>query len=207
VLLPIWHKIDKQDIQNYSLYLSDIKALSTELPMEELCREIINIVRPDIINSHLLKHLAGEARKTSVIKEVPLKDLAVIPGTRHAALPVYLVVACRLIEEVFHDVIKMSYKDMLLDFAKDWEYDREFIIWSAMANAYITFIRETHCDFHNIDKKREAFNLLLSYSIGFIDIEKENRVLLTLNEHVYLIQSYINNLKHISGMVDEWNHP
>lgn len=53
VILPVWHDIGKDDVQKYSLYLSDIKALSSDLGIETLAQEIIYRVRPDILDSHV----------------------------------------------------------------------------------------------------------------------------------------------------------
>lgn len=207
-ILPIWHNISKKDIQKYSLYLSDIKALSTEIGIENLSHEIIKNIRPDILNSHLRIHQVRKMKKEShEIKEVDHK-LIHDSSVKHETLPSCLVISCRLIEEVFQDIIHTSYVDMVQDFAKDWDYEGEFIVWSAIANAYIRFIRETHCSFDNIEKKKEAYSLLLDYSLrGEFHVDLNKYEFLNANEQIYLANDYILNIKHIKDMVGKMNNP
>ena len=207
IILPIWHNVDKENIKEYNLYLSDIKSLSTDIGVNALAVEIIKRVRPDILNSHVRIQMSRQMEKESGIQiDIPLRDLHDSP-IKHKALPAFLVISCRLIEEVFADVLNMGYRDMVNDFAKDWDYEREFVIWSAIANAYVQFIRETHCDFEDIAKKREAAHLLLHYSMSGGDLEDllDNYELLSPAEQKYLIEGYILNLKHINDMVKIFN--
>ncbi len=109
ILLPVWHNIDREDIMKYSPYLADIKALSTSIGIEELALEITKKVRPDILNSYLRMHTCKQMKKRPGIKtKVALKDVYDSP-IKHKALPSYLVISCRLIEEVFADILGMSY--------------------------------------------------------------------------------------------------
>lgn len=208
IILPLWHRIGKEDVRQYSLYLADLKALSTELGVEALSFEIMKRVRPDILDSHVRIHMARKMR------EGPVRQVEVAPaelcdsGVRHQTFPSYLVIACRLIEEVFADIISTSYIDMVENFAKDWDYEKEFIVWSAMANAYVQFIRETRCDFENIAKKKEAFKLLLSYSLsGEFDVDLDAYKLLNASEQAYLVGCYIQNVRHILDMVGRMAQP
>ena len=208
VILPVWHNISKETIQQYSLYLSDIKALSTNLGIKDLSFEIMKRVRPDILDSHLRIYLSRKIEKESnVLAEIP-HELLNDSKIQHKALPSYLITSCRLIEEVFHDILNTSYVEIVENFAKDWDYEREFIVWSVIANAYITFIRETHCDFDNLDKKKEAFSLLLDYSLtGHFDMDINKYKLLNAAEQTYLVECYILNHKHIHEMMGTANNP
>lgn len=208
IILPIWHAITKEELQQYSLYLSDIMALSTEIGVDDLALEIVKRVRPDILDSHVrIAHSRKIALEPHIKLSVPVENLC-DSKKRHQALPSYLIIACRLIDEVFHDIIDTSYQDMVENFAKDWDYEREFIVWSAMANAYVRFIRETHCDFENIAKKKEAFALLLDYSLsGEFDVDTQRFKLLNPSEQVYLVEDYILNCRHIMDMLGKASHP
>lgn len=207
IILPIWHNVDKENIKEYNLYLSDIKALSTDIGVNTLAVEIIKLVRPGILNSYVRIQMCRRMEKEpGILVEVPLKNIH-DSHVKHRALPSFLVISCRLIEEVFADVLNTGYLDMVNNFAKDWDYEREFVIWSAIANAYVQFIRETHCDFGDIAKKKEAASLLLHYSMwggdpeAVLDIYK----LLSPAEQKYLIEGYLLNLKHINDMVKIFN--
>lgn len=207
VILPIWHNISKDFIREKSLYLLDIKALSSEMGLEELVDNILKIVRPDIINSHLMLKMGVELHKRSKelpIVEIPLNQLHDSP-IRHKTMPAHLVIASRLISEVFWDVLPMNYIDMVTDFARDLDYDKEFIVWSAMTNSYVAFVRETQCGVNDVSKKKEAVSLLLAYSQkGELEeiscLENVNE-----REYYYLIKLFIDNYNHIMDMVKKYN--
>lgn len=207
VILPIWHNISKDFIREKSLYLLDIKALSSETGWDELVDKILEIVRPDIIDSHLMLKMGVELYKRS--KELPIVEIPFIQlydsQIRHKTLPVHLIIASRLISEVFWDALPMNYVDMVTDFARDLDYNKEFIIWSAMANSYVAFVRVTQCGADDASKKREAILLLLAYSQkGQLE---EVSCLENINEreYYYLIKLFIDNYNHIMDMVEKYN--
>ena len=72
-ILPIWHNIEKSEIEEYSLFLSDLIALSSKMPMTTLVENILLKVRPDILNSHLIQSLGRkiikDARKENIEKK------------------------------------------------------------------------------------------------------------------------------------------
>lgn len=207
VILPIWHNIRKDFIREKSLYFLDIKALSSEIGWDELIDNILEKVRPDIIDSHLMLKMGVELHKRAnelPIVEIPAGKLKISP-VRHQIMPVHLIIASRLISEVFWDVLPMDYVDMVTDFARDLDYDKEFIIWSAMANSYVAFIRETQCGVNDVNKKREALSLLLAYSYkGKLE---EVSLLKNINEreYGYLIKLFIDNYNDIMAMVKKYN--
>ena len=207
IILPIWHKINKDFIAEKSLYFLDIKALSSDMKWDELIDGILQVIRPDIINSHLLLKMGKEIHK-EVDKlpkqEIPVKDLIIAP-VRHKALPFYLVVATRLICEVFKDVLKMDYKEMVTDFARDLDYDNEFVIWSAMANSYIEFIREIKCEWNDVDKKAEAASLLLEYTYKGQLEQVSNLKEIQEKEYYYLIKLFLTSYNEIMTMIEKYN--
>lgn len=62
-----------------------------------------------------------------------------ILNNHYTKLPMHMVVFCRLISEVFKDIIDSDYVDMLTSFARDLDYDHEFVIWSLIRNIYSPF--------------------------------------------------------------------
>lgn len=206
-ILPIWHNINKDFIREKSLYLLDIKALSSEMGWDELVDNILEIVRPDIIDSHLMLKMGVELHKR--VKELPIVEISASKlhnsPIRHKTLPVHLIIASRLISEVFWDVLPMDYVDMVTDFARDLDYDKEFIIWSAMANSYVAFIRETQCGVNDVSKKREAISLLLMYSHKGQLEEVSCLENINESEYYYLIKLFIDNYDHIISMVKKYS--
>lgn len=136
-----------------------------------------------------------------------MSQIAISP-IRHKALPVHLVIASRLICEVFYDILGQEYEQMLENFARDVDYNREFIVWSAMANTYIQYIRETDCPYNDEERKQEAFSYLLKYSLdGDFKPENVNFERVSKNEYVLLIANYVDNYKHIESMINSYSGP
>ncbi len=208
VILPIWYGISKNEIQRHSLYLSDIMSLTTEESIDKMIEKIMQVIRPDILNSQLLLKIGVEIYKSRAnmeIKEIPFQKLKESP-VRHETLPTHMVIATRLIAELFSDVINTEYQEMLINFARDLDYDHEFVIWSAMANSYVAFIRETECSFSDIDKKKEVISLLLAFNTNNIFYEDESDLNnLNMKEYCFLIQCYIDNYNHIINMIEKYS--
>lgn len=115
VILPIWHNINKEFIREKSLYLLDIKALSSEMGWDKLVDAILEVIRPDIINSHLMLNMGIELHKRAKELpkvEIPANQLFASP-IRHKTLPVHLIIATRLISEVFSLLLAYSQKGQL----------------------------------------------------------------------------------------------
>ena len=115
VILPIWYGINRDEIQKYSLYLSDIKALATEKIDDPLIDDILRVIRPDILNSHLLLKEGVKLYKdipNLERKNVPLDQIEDSP-IRHHTLPIHIVIATRLISEVFSDVLNTEYEEIM----------------------------------------------------------------------------------------------
>lgn len=183
-ILPVWHDIARDEIANHSLFLADKFAVSSDIGINGLAQKIVEIVRPDIINSFALKALAEAIRsESSEIKAVPFKDLIEIDGVRHEILPTYMVVSVKLICDMLADIGLADYTRFLIDFAKDIDYDSEYIIWNAIACSYISYIQFRKIDFSDIEIKKTIFQFLLSLSLGtdkdVTNLNGEDRSMLT----------------------------
>ena len=207
VILPIWHNISKEFIRERSLYLLDIKALSSDDGIDKLIDSILEVVRPDIVNSHLMLNMGKELYKQ--VKELPKENIPISElidsPIRHETMPVHLVIATRLLAEVFGDIMPVDYVDMITNFAKDLDYEKEFILWSAMANAYVAFIRETQCAIDDISKKRELFSLLITYTLKGELEETSTLKVVNEREYYYLIRLFLDNYNHIMDMVKRYS--
>jgi hypothetical protein len=68
VILPIWHRVTKQDVMNFSPPLGDLFALNTATEeADEIALKLLHRIRPDIYNSteraQLEKLASGEAMR------------------------------------------------------------------------------------------------------------------------------------------------
>ena len=205
VILPIWHNVSKDFIGEKSSYFLDIKALSSDIEWDELICGILQVIRPDIVNSNLMLKMGKELHKIAdrLPKEkIPIDDIFIAP-IRHKVLPSYLIIATRLISEVFNDILPMDYKDMVTDFARDMDYDREFIIWSVMGISYVTFIRETKCEWDDVGKKTEAFSLMFDYINTEQLKESSDLKKIKEEEYIYLIRLVVSTYNDIIDMVEK----
>lgn len=187
VILPIWHNVTADFVASQSLFLADKKAITSELGVETLAYEIVKAIRPDIINSHLLKKACREM-VTVGRERVPLKELEVAEGIRHESLPHYLVIASKLLSTLLPIG---SFRDVVIDFAKDADYDEEFTVWVVIACAYVDAMREFGIPFSNEKLSSSIFSYLLLLSLGStelceeIDIDKDVKM--------FLLKSYRNH--------------
>lgn len=192
-ILPIWHNVTKADVMNRSLFLADKFALSSDIGVELLAIKILKKIRPDILSSYALKRAFREAcaEKESEIREINIKNLD-DGKIVHKSLPNYILASSFLINQIFSDVWNSDFKDFIENFARDWDYDREFFIWNVITSSYLMFIRNNKISFDDIKKKKEIFSDLVRLSLG--DIEPNY---LDKDEFNVLIQIYKANYDYI----------
>ena len=192
-ILPIWHNVTKADVMNRSLFLADKFALSSDIGVELLAIKILKKIRPDILSSYALKRAFREAcaEKESEIREINIKDLD-DGKIVHKSLPNYILASSFLINQIFSDVWNSDFKDFIENFARDWDYDREFFIWNVITSSYLMFIRNNKISFDDVKKKKEIFSDLVRLSLG--DIEPNY---LDKDEFNVLIQIYKANYDYI----------
>ncbi len=192
VILPIWHNIERDEIVKHSLFLADKFAISSKLSFNELAEKIIEIIRPDIINSIALKAFGATMRsKAKKTKKVHIKNLTVLDGVRHKTLPYYMVISTKLISDIFADIGNMDYNSFLVNFAKDFDYEPEYLVWIAIASSYISYIQLRKIDFSDIKKKECIFTFLLCLSMG--QIEKD--ACLSDDDRLALANLYCENME------------
>ncbi len=138
-IIPIWHNVDYETVASRSLYLADKKALSSSNGINQLTDEIIRIVRPDIINSFALKNISRRMSANGK-KEKHLPSELKIGEIVHKEIPKYIVLASKMISSAFPGVTNL--KDMVDNFARDYDYDGEFLLWCVITSAYLDTVYE-----------------------------------------------------------------
>jgi len=197
VILPIWHEIGIQEIARYSPFLTDKFALSTSVGIDELALKVVAAIRPEIINNSALKAIVRERVPHSKKEKVDIKKIKVQEKFRHKSLPNYMIVSVKLICEVLADVFDMDYITVLENFARDLDYDKEYVVWNAIANSYLEFIRLYKIDYSDVELKREIAAFLFLYSLGAItDIEEYqmNHTKFDCAKYYELISMYCENM-------------
>ena len=197
VILPIWHKVTADFVASKSLFLADKKAISSDMGFSKLALEIVKVVRPDIINSHLLKRACREM-KPSKIEQAKLKDLHIIEGVRHKELPLHLVIASKLLHTVFP---VGTFEDFVKDFARDADYDEEYVLWVVMSCAYIDTMRKFNLNFSEGSICRNIFAYILYFSMN-CDEECEK---IDLGDEIktFVIQSYYSHASVLFPIIEK----
>ncbi|WP_250690175.1 toll/interleukin-1 receptor domain-containing protein, partial [Erysipelothrix aquatica] len=135
VILPVWHDITREEISAHSLFLADKFAIPTNLGLNELSQKIIEIVRPDIINTFALKAFARTGNFTK--EKISLNNILQSEVERHKTLPSYVSISVKLMCDVMADIGLSDYNFFLSNLKKDADYDSEYIIWNAITCSYI----------------------------------------------------------------------
>lgn len=76
VILPIWHDITRTDVQKFSPWLADKKALSTaEQNLPQIALGLLKVIRPDLFKN-VSRFLLWQHMKADAVPELtPLEDL------------------------------------------------------------------------------------------------------------------------------------
>jgi len=186
VILPVWHDVNPQYVASKNLYLADKKAISSNEGIEKLAYAIVRVVRPDIINSHLTKLAARAAKTSDKTERVRLKDMYVIEGVRHETLPPHLVIASRMFSTLFP---LTSHKEVLINFAKDADYDGEFVLWTVISCAFIDAMKTLGAVYSDKEFTDKLFFYLLWLSLN--DDERCNEIDLDESTKRVLAQAYL----------------
>ncbi|MCD7877683.1 MAG: toll/interleukin-1 receptor domain-containing protein [Cloacibacillus porcorum] len=165
-ILPVWHGVTLKDIQKYCPYLADKFALSTDIGINKLAYEVMKVIKPDVINSLALQDAIRKAIPNSKIKYIAMEKLKGASKKVHHTLPLYFELSCLLICQVLKDACDLEYETFVNNFAKDHDFCHEYIIWNAMACAYISFVRDHEIDFSNKTINKDIFSFLLVSTMG-----------------------------------------
>lgn len=208
IILPIWHNINAKDVIEYSPYLADKFALTTAMGMDELVYKIIEVIRPDIINSQAIINASRSLQSNGEVVEIPYKNIHK-SDIRHKSLPKYLIVGSKLISSIFYDVSGFEFRDYVIDFARDADYEYEFLLWSAMASTYIDFINIKRINAEEIERKKDIYAFLLGYINGVMrnvddyyvkykyltEYECDELLVLYAYNHDQLLEFFDNSMK------------
>lgn len=172
VILPIWHKISKEQLIQYSPPLADKFALNTnDHDVTELSLNIIKVVRPDIFKNlqrmvewkEIIANAEPKISDGSELKKGPI---------RHENLPKSLLLRIKLVHLIFQDVYSLSLEESIDNFRRDLHPKEEIKIWENMAATYLEYTKDSKL---TLDGKRDVFGKILS--ISFTPSEKQKEMI------------------------------
>lgn len=166
VILPIWYKITKDEIAQFSPTLADKVALLTEkLNTTQIALALLEQIRPDI-HQTLLRRINLENLLDNG-KAIKIKAGDLLPAEiRHKELSENLLVRLRIVYQTFGELLDQSIDDFIGNFQRDLRPDRELAQWEIMASV---FNDVTNGKDFSKSKKRDILAVLLAISMGALD--------------------------------------
>ena len=176
VILPIWHDISKDEVKNFSLYLSDKVALDTsKSSINKIALQLTETIRPDIYQSIKAYFLFKDLFKDSKTETVKISELKKQEKPL-SKLSKSLEVRARNIYYGIGQVFDFNVEESIYNYELDLRPDREIQAWEIMNLCYLEFI-----DKYKISDgktRRSVASLLLGFSLGQLfktDIEDDKQ--------------------------------
>ena len=176
VILPIWHDISKDEVKNFSLYLSDKVALETsKSSINKIALQLIETIRPDIYQNIKAYFLFKDLFKDSKTETVKISELKKQEKPL-SKLSKSLEVRARNIYYGIGQVFDFNVEESIYNYELDLRPDREIQAWEIMNLCYLEFI-----DKYKISDgktRRSVASLLLGFSLGQLfktDIEDDKQ--------------------------------
>jgi hypothetical protein len=166
VILPIWHKVDIDDVIQYSPTLADKMAINTaQKTPDEISLKIIEIICPDLLTKiHIRQaHLELQRYSKDKLVSVNVKDLKFLPP-RHKELPDALISRIRLIRSALLEVYPHSMQFWVDGFRADTHPSQEILWWERLSTCYLEYIQMNRS--HSSEQLKLAFNALLLMALG-----------------------------------------
>ena len=166
VILPIWYKITKDEIAQFSPTLADKIALLTEkLNTTQIALALLEQIRPDIHNELLRRLSLENILNNGNVVSAKISDLR--PAEiRHKDLPENILVRLRIVYQAFGELLDQSLEEFIGNFQRDLHPDRELAQWEIMASVFNDVTNGK--DFNKL-KKRDVLAVLLAISMGALD--------------------------------------
>lgn len=187
-ILPIWHNITREEVQNFSLFLADKIALDTASNnLKQIALKICQVVRPEIIEGIKGYLMFKEAFKDSKPKKVKISELKKQKRPL-SKLSKSLRVRAKNIHYGIGQHTKMEFEKSVYNYELDLRPEREIQTWEIMNSCYLEFLNR-----HNLTDektKNSIFRMLLYFSIGSADEKTE----LTLDQVNELVELWKDNI-------------
>lgn len=163
MILPIWHNITKNEIQNESVFLSDLVALDTYLySLDKIVLKLIKKIKPELYQKVLRHKLFYDALSNGKTVSVKLDQLKpqVTPQSKLSKQQILRVNNLHL---VLGDYIGSSVEESISLFELDWVPENEIIIFEFIMYCFLQFVNSN--PFLNENFKKEVYLVLLGLSL------------------------------------------
>lgn len=184
-ILPIWHNITRTEVQNFSLYLADKVALTTNNnSLKQIALKVCQVVRPEIIENIKGYMLFKEAFKNAKIEKVNISELK-NQEKPLSKLSKSLQIRAKIIHYGIGQQTKIDFKETIYNYELDLRPEREIQTWEIMNSCYLEFLSKYNISDEKI--KNSVYRTLLHFAVGLI-VEKTELTIDQVNELAELWQ-------------------
>lgn len=164
VILPLWYGVTKEDIEGFSLYLADIKALpiSTE-NFRIIVPAILKVVRPDVFQEIRMRGMLRKAFADAVPGVINISDIEK-PTTKQSRLTKQQLIRSKAVYYGIGRHLKQTFDDYVYQYELDVVPERELQTWEIMNACYLEML-ERHPESSDRDKG-DYFKMLVALSVG-----------------------------------------
>lgn len=169
VILPLWYDITKDEIKNYSLYLTDIKALPLSIEsLKVVIPAIVKVVRPDIWQEMRMKGVLRNAVSEGTLKVVKMSEIK-RATTKQSKLTKQQLIRSKAVYYGIGKHLKKSFDDYVDQYEIDVLPERELQSWEIMNVCYLEML-ERHADATERDRE-DYFKVLVAFSVGWTELD------------------------------------
>jgi hypothetical protein len=175
VILPLWHRITKEEVLAQSPTLVDKLVLNTaDKTTDHIAIELLAVIRPDLYRLLEFRALRAElsARPSQT---VPIADLKLGP-IQHGKLSEDLLARIRILHNVLSDVLKVSLEETIDNFRRDTDPESEIRTGEAIADAYLTVREERDL---SLEQRKALLSAILGAALG---IDRPQDIALIISE-------------------------
>lgn len=174
LIIPIWYKVSREDVKNFSPYLVDKLAITPEkATIAEVAIKILEVIREDLFEELHQKQVWEDILKTSTKKLLDRTEFEKIKfgPIRHETFPIDIITRIRLIRASLFNVYPHSMKYWVEGFQRDMHPEDEINKWERISCSFkeaVYVIRPK-----DNDEQREIFNAVFAYHYSnHIDMNK-----------------------------------
>ncbi|MCO5238356.1 MAG: toll/interleukin-1 receptor domain-containing protein [Chitinophagaceae bacterium] len=164
IVLPIWHNITREEVKEFSLYLSDKVALDTSKhSVGQLSLRLLQVINPAIFDN-LRRYLKfKEILKNGETVNVKRSDLK-FQDKPLSKLTKQQIIRVKAIQHGIGQNFDVSLENSIYNFELDLQPDREIQTYEIMNACYLEFIHKYKVESPIV--KKDIAVLLLGFSIG-----------------------------------------
>lgn len=157
ILLPVWKDVTVKEVREFSPYLADKFALTTNGSIEDMALKIIEVCNPNLFSKIHYKIRLDKILETAKIEKVDARELRAAP-IRHLKLNENLISRIRLIRSSLLLCYPHSMAFWLDGFQRDMDIENEVRFWEHISTCFLEIIVDTEMFEKHKGERDEFYN-------------------------------------------------